>query len=315
MSDDRGGLQPVNGGGGAASTNSGPKLTIVQDRFQEHASRACEQRACICAGASRRLEWCAVYRYQVLGVNSGALKAGLVFAKVNHTGYHYKIGSRGTKVLVQSTQAIEYWKLDQYGNSVEDCIYWGLNFTREWCKIESYYHSEAQLVVSDTEGLPNKTWSEAAVYNWPSGKRVAGDPDGEKTPESVDWTALSGAGSRTTKRLHAKPGHCADWKAFLHDHSGVPGGPRYPEADPGEYYQKGGGRTTTPPGTGADDGRVIVPVGGSKGRLVSVIEIGSGSEDFLKGSDERREGVWTPVTGASLEIPRGQNEDERGTGN
>jgi len=106
------------------------KLTI-HGKLQEHASRLCNDVACICVGRSLFVSWVAQYVYVVTrGADAGysnELKQGKVFVKITHDMKHYAIPSDGNenRKLYAEYRVVEHWRIRSHGGSYRsnpDCV-------------------------------------------------------------------------------------------------------------------------------------------------------------------------------------------------
>ncbi len=266
-------------------------LKIQESNYQEHAARACGSFACICAGASLYLSWCAQYEYVVSGAAESGygpeLKRGKIFVKVTHDVKHYQIRSNGDERLFATYKIVEHWPVDKRTAKTEkDCLGFRLPFQHEYsCGLRSVVNTDAEIEIHAGGSTPtDTTWSSFSGMNYydpdtheasegEEGSENKNDPKAQdKTPSSAEFEPPAGASGGSTsasKKLEAKPTHCDDWTLYLRQVKGGGGGdgtpPRYrPKRsttttvtnNPASSSQSGGVQPVTAPFPKADQADV-----------------------------------------------------------
>lgn len=239
-------------------------LTINRKAYQEHASRACESVACICAGQSLFLAWCAEYEYEVSGLSEAGygteLSNGKIFVKVTHDYEHYQLSSDNTEKEFSKYRVVEHWRVNKKSSKTKkDCLYFRLPFQEKFsCGLRTHLKTEVEIEIHVKGSTPeDKTWSEAIGTNYyPSGSYKAdgqarkndAKPRGPKTPGSTVFEPPAGAGESTKKdkTLDARPTHCRNWTYYLNRFYGGYRNRHGTPTEPG-YYYSGDGRVVADP--------------------------------------------------------------------
>jgi hypothetical protein len=295
-------------------TASSSGVSIKEDLYKPHASRQCkppkgEGNACMCAGGSFDLSWLAQYTYEVSGLSAG-IALGLVYVRVIHGALHYKVNGtdkakRGRK-KTHSWSVTEYWRVGRGGKTLPDCIGYTHPFDQYWCGIESVVHTEAQIVFSDSPGIPDVSWSEYAAYSYDAAgapHAVDRSPEGPHTPDGAGFVDASGVGVHATKTIKPEPSHCHNWRSYVNYRSNGMRDLDHKEPAPnGKYYGPGGGLQDEPPKDTKDGKARTWGSSNSSGGLASVLDdsgtvsgassnrtvLSAGLESIARGEDSAR---------------------------
>lgn len=327
-----------------------PMKVAIEGKLQVHASRLCDEVACICVGRSVHVSWVAQYEYTVTrGAGAGygdELSKGKVFAKVTHDMKHYAIPVEGSesRKLYAEYKVVEHWRVkarDGSFRSNPDCVSFRLPFQEKTrCALYSKVVTTVELEILVAGNPDDKSWEsgEGTHYyddqdgEWDGHPRKSGTPDRDKkTPKGARFEPPMGAGDATKveKTIEPNPDHCADWGNYLTPVTG--GGYRNTKSTyspKGKYYSHSGAISAKDPEGGGttdvdSDVRVtrsrtaeLLPVGHVPG-MRSVLSAGNVMlpTTSLRGPVGRK-GVEAVLNNADGRIVRslGASEDEISSG-